>query len=306
MSEGLSLTPSEEKIVRLLLAEYPTSGLGTATGLAKRAGVSDPTVVRLVMKLGFGGFPDFQAKLLAEVEARLHSPLLMMESKRPRNASDNSILAYLDSIGRSIETSATTTPLQSYDRAARMIMEARGEVLMLGGRFSRHIAGIFAGYLVQLRPGVRDLEALSIQGFDRLADLGRHDVLVVFDYRRYQLDVISFARQAAAKGARVLLFTDQWLSPIADIAEATIISPVEVASPYDTLVPALAQMEALVAHLLAMLGDSARSRIEMLEKVRHANSVTLDGDSPQGTNGASATKRARRTAVRKPAKRKTR
>jgi DNA-binding MurR/RpiR family transcriptional regulator len=287
MSEGLSLTPSEEKIVRLLLAEYPTSGLGTATSLARRAGVSDPTVVRLVMKLGYDGFADFQAKLLAEVEARLHSPLLMMEAKRTAGSEDNAILAYLGSVGTAIEKSVSTTPLQSYERAARLLMEARGDVVLLGGRFSRYVAGMFAGYMLQFRPGVRDLGALSAQAFDVLADLGRRDVLVVFDYRRYQLDVVDFARQAAARGVRILLFTDQWLSPVDELAEVTIVSPLEVASPYDTLAPAIAQMEALVAHILSTLSDDARVRIERLEEVRHANAVTLDSDPQEN--------RARRT-----------
>jgi len=279
MGEALPLTPSEEKIVRLLLAEYPTSGLGTATSLARRAGVSDPTVVRLVMKLGFEGFPDFQAKLLAEVEARLHSPLLMMESKRSTVSSHSPILSYLDSVREALEKSASTTPLQSYERAARLIMEAKGEVLLLGGRFSRYVAGMFAGYLVQFRPAVRDLGALSAQAFDTLADLGRKDVLVVFDYRRYQHDVVAFARQAAARGVRVVLFTDPWLSPIGDVAEVTIVSPLEVTSPYDTSAPAVAQMEALVLHIVSSLPDGARARIERLEEVRRANAVTLDGDA---------------------------
>lgn len=282
MSQGLSLTPSEEKIVRLLLAEYPTSGLGTATSLAKRAGVSDPTVVRLVMKLGFEGFPDFQAKLLAEVEAGLRSPLLMMESKRSSASSESTIVAYLDSVGEALNKSVSATPLQSYDRAARLIMEARGDVVLLGGRFSRHVAGMLAGYLVQFRPGIRDLGVLSAQAFDTLADLGRKDVLIVFDYRRYQLDVVAFARQAAARDVRLLLFTDQWLSPVADFAEVTIVSPLEVASPYDTLAPAIAQMEALVAHILSTLGDEARARIERLEEVRQANAVTLHSSAGDG------------------------
>jgi len=288
MDEALSLTPSEEKIVRQLLAEYPTSGLGTATGLARRAGVSDPTVVRLVMKLGFEGYPDFQSKLLAEVEARLHSPLLMMETKRSSGSENSTILSYLSSVGDALEKSVSTTPVQSYDRAARLLMEAKGDVVMLGGRFSRHISGMFAGYLLQFRPGVRDLGVLSAQAFDTLADLGRKDVLVVFDYRRYQLDVMAYARQAAARDVRVLLFTDQWLSPIADLAEVTIVSPLEVASPYDTLAPAIAQMEALVAHILSTLGDDARARIERLEEVRHANAVTLDSENPE-ENGARKT-----------------
>ncbi len=282
MSQGLALTPSEEKIVRLLLAEYPTSGLGTATSLAKRAGVSDPTVVRLVMKLGFEGFPDFQAKLLAEVEAGLRSPLLMMESKRSNASSESAVVAYLDSVGQALGKSVNATPLQSYDRASKLIMDARGDVVLLGGRFSRHVAGMLAGYLVQFRPGIRDLGVLSAQAFDALADLGRKDVLIVFDYRRYQLDVVAFARQAAARDVHIMLFTDQWLSPVADLAEVTIVSPLEVASPYDTLAPAIAQMEALVSHILSTLGDEARARIERLEEVRQANAVTLDSSAPDG------------------------
>lgn len=276
MRQDIALTPSEEKIVRLLLTDYPTSGLGTASSLARRAGVSDPTVVRLVVKLGYEGFSDFQEKLLAEVEARLHSPLLMMEAKRASASQDNTIVTYLHSIGAAIEKAVSATPLQSYDRAARLIMDARGDVVILGGRFSRHVAGMLASHVVQLRPGVRELGALSAQAFDTLVDLGRKDLLVVFDYRRYQLDVVAFAQQASARGVRILLFTDQWLSPIADQAEVTIVSPLEVASPYDTLAPAVAQMEGLVAHILATIGDAATARIKQLEDVRHANAVTAD------------------------------
>ena len=281
MRQDLALTPSEEKIVRLLLTDYPGAGLGSASSLARRAGVSDPTVVRLAVKLGYEGYPDFQAKLLAEVEARLHSPLLMMEAKRPSGSEDNPILAYLASVNEAMGKAAGITPLTTYDRTARLIMEAKGEVVLIGGRFSRHVAGMFAGYLLQFRPNVREIGVLSSQSFDILADLGRKDVLVVFDYRRYQLDVVSFARQAAARDVRIVLFTDQWLSPVAEFAETTIVSPLEVASPYDTLAPAIAQMEALTAHILSTLGDDGRARIERLEEVRHANAVTLDNEPAQ-------------------------
>lgn len=291
MRGDLALTPSEEKIVRLLLTDYPTSGLGTASSLARRAGVSDPTVVRLVVKLGYDGFPDFQAKLLAEVEARLHSPLLMMEAKRQSGSSDSAVLAYLDSVTAALQKATAATPVQTYERAARLLIEAKGEIVLVGGRFSRHIAGMLAGYLAQFRSGVRDLGVLSPQTFDTLADLGRRDVLVVFDYRRYQLDVMAYASQAAALDVRILLFTDQWLSPISNLAEVTIVSPLEVASPYDTLAPATAQMEALTAHIVSTLGDDARARIERIEKVRHANAVTLDSDPDENGAGQAGPRR---------------
>lgn len=289
LKSSLSLTPSEEKIVQVLLADYPTAGLGTAAGLARRAGVSDPTVVRLAMKLGFQGYPDFQSKLLAEVEARLHSPLLMLEAKRHGGAveEEGAAAAYLRSVISGLEKAMLTTPLVVYDRAAKLVMDGKHGLSLLGGRFSRHLAGMLAGYLIQLRPDVRDLGALSPQAFDLLIDMDRRDVLVVFDYRRYQNDVVDYCRQAAARGVRIVLFTDPWLSPIAEIAEVTITSPIEAASPYDTLAPALAQMEAFVAHILAGMDRTMRRRIERLEEVRRANAVTLDHETIDNSTGIS-------------------
>ncbi|MEP7453614.1 MurR/RpiR family transcriptional regulator [Phyllobacterium sp. SB3] len=275
-----AFTPSEEKIVQLLLTDYPTSGLGTATSLARKAGVSDPTVVRLVMKLGFDGFPDFQSKLLAEVESRLHSPLLMMEAKRHDHTGtgkdDGPALSYMRSVMDSLDKAMSTTPASTYDRATRLVTESKGRVILLGGRFSRHVAGMLAGYLVQFRPGIVELGAISATAFDTLIDVDRRDVLIVFDYRRYQLDVVAFAEQAASRGVRIVLFTDPWLSPIAQYAEVTIVSPLEVASPYDTLAPAIAQVEALVANMLSNMNDATRNRIERLEDIRRDNAVTLD------------------------------
>ena len=68
-------TPSERKIVRVLLANYPMTGLETIAQLAARAHVSGPSVLRLVARLGFENYGSFQAALRDELEVRLQSPL---------------------------------------------------------------------------------------------------------------------------------------------------------------------------------------------------------------------------------------
>jgi DNA-binding MurR/RpiR family transcriptional regulator len=274
---NVPLTSSEAKIIQTLLADYPMSGLGTATRLARRAGVSDPTVMRLMLKLGYEGFADFQRELLAEVEARLHSPLLMMEAKRPDSADTNTAMVYFRSVADSLERTRTAVPSQVYDRAAIMLEETRGQVVLLGGRFSRNIASMFAGYLTQFRPGIRDIGALTPVDYDLLVDLGKRDLLVVFDYRRYQSDVVNFARQAAGRGLAILLFTDTWLSPIADFSDLTMVAEIDVNSPFDTLATAVAQMETVLTHFLGHSGAAARKRIELIEHIRETNAVTLDG-----------------------------
>lgn len=274
--EGLQLTPSEARIAQVLLTDYPVSGLGTATSLAKRAGVSDPTVIRLVTKIGFDGFPAFQAKLLAEVESGLQSPLMMMEAKRPAAKGRSVADVYTRSVIDAIEATAGMQLPQAYERAAQLIMESKGQVLVLGGRFSRFISGMLASYLVQLRPDVVSLGALSAETFDSLLDLGERDTLIVFDYRRYQKDVIRYAEQAAERGVQLVLFTDPFRSPIAEKSKVVIVGRMEVGSPYDSLAPAVVQMEALLAHILANESRIRRSRVQELEQIRAHNSVTVE------------------------------
>ncbi|MBL8267016.1 MurR/RpiR family transcriptional regulator [Steroidobacter sp.] len=276
---GLALTPAEAKIAQVLLGDYPVAGLGTATALARRAGVSDPSVIRMVTKLGFDGFAGFQKRLLEEVEAGLRSPLMMMEAKRPVRATGGRSVeeTYIRSAAAAVESAGAMTLPQTYGRAVQLIMEAKGRVLLLGGRFSRHIAGMLAGYLGQFRAGVIEVPALSAESFDLLLDAGPRDAVVVFDHRRYQTDVIRFAEQAAERGAQIVLFTDVWRSPAAEHAKVVIVGPMEAESPYDTLAPAVAQMEALVARIVAEYPDGGGTRMEELERIRSRNVATVDG-----------------------------
>lgn len=292
---GLALTPAEAKIAQVLLGDYPVAGLGTATALARRAGVSDPSVIRMVTKLGFDGFAAFQKRLLEEVEAGLRSPLMMMEAKRPARAAAAAGRSveetYIRSAAATVESAAAMTLPQTYGKAVQLIMEAKGRVLLLGGRFSRHIAGMLAGYLAQFRPGVIEVPSLSAESFDLLLDAGPRDTLVVFDHRRYQTDVIRFAEQAAERGAQIVLFTDVWRSPAAEHAKVVIVGPMEADSPYDTLAPAVAQMEALVARIVAEQPDNNGTRMEELERIRSRNVATVDGTKAPAKRAAAKKKR---------------
>lgn len=286
-SATLSLTPAEGSIVRILLSEYPSAGLGSASALARRAGVSDPTVLRLVSKLGFQGFGEFQARLLAEVEARLHSPLMMMEAKRLPGASVSS--RFYHSVAEAVD-GLSTVPGEdlSLSQAAGLIMAARGKVYLLGGRFSRHLAGFLAGYIQQFRNDVVELGEANARVIDQLVDMSKADTLILFDYRRYQNDTIRFGQAAAARGAKLIVFTDPWGSPAAQGADLVLRSAVEAQSPFDTMAPALAQVEALVAHIVAAVGPERRKRIEELDAIRAAHAITIDIESDRGAGHAQA------------------
>ena len=76
LRENLDNFPAtERRVAHQLLSEYPVAGLQSATDLARGVGVSPPTVLRLISRLGFGSYLDFQRELREELTAQLSSPL---------------------------------------------------------------------------------------------------------------------------------------------------------------------------------------------------------------------------------------
>ena len=76
---------------------------------------------------------------------------------------------------------------------------------------------------------------------DRIADFTRRDVLLAYDFRRYQPETIALCQAAKQRGVKLVLFTDLDLSPIADIADVVIPVAVECTSPLETLAVAIDQ-----------------------------------------------------------------
>src|SRR5690606_38101409 len=64
----------ERRSAQTLIANYPLTGLKTVADFAQQAGVSSPTILRFVARLGFHNYPEFQTALQEELAAQLQSP----------------------------------------------------------------------------------------------------------------------------------------------------------------------------------------------------------------------------------------
>ncbi|WGS44943.1 MurR/RpiR family transcriptional regulator [Burkholderia sp. JSH-S8] len=279
-----SLTAAEKRVVGVLLANYPSAALTSISQLANQASVSDPTVHRFIVKLGFEGYLEFQKAVLIEVDERMNSPLSLLESA----AYDPNIAdierTMLGSLALAVGKTAEHATPDDFERAVALIADTRHGVWCCGGRASGFLAQRLVAHLSQLRARARQIEPSLERAHEGLVDIEAGDVLVVYDYRRYQDSVGQFARIAQQRGARIVLFTDEWRSPIANFAEAVLVSFVQAfASPFDTKVPALAQSESLIAALVQRLPDQAKARLKQIEALREgsAGSDTKQAPSPR-------------------------
>jgi DNA-binding MurR/RpiR family transcriptional regulator len=258
-----SFSPSERRIARVLLSGAPTAGLESSAKLADHAGVSGPTVSRFVtQRLGFQNYAEFQQALRDEIAARVVSPVEVYRRQRVGPAAPDfasrSGAALADSVLASLESLDPT----EFANATALLADTQHHVLAVGGAFSQLVAGYLVGVLREVRPGVRLVPPIAADRAAALADIGKRDVLCAFDFRRYESDTQVFAAAAKDAGARIVLFTDAWLSPIADIADAILPAQEAGPSPFPSLAPTVAVTETLIAAVAGALGEAGRAHFE--------------------------------------------
>jgi len=265
------LSPSEQRLAKVLLASYPSAGLKSVAELAARAQVSGATVVRFVRHLGFDGFPAFQHSLHEEVQQRAASPLQMYESHQG-DTGERAPHAALPLLEKGLRQTFERTSAEEISQVVALLTDPSRRILCTGGRFSDILAQYLRNHLHQLRERV-EYVAPGEGRADLLLDIGKRDVVVMFDCRRYQPDTVRFARGCRQRGATVVLITDPWLSPVAEVSKHILMCDVEGLSLYDSFVPTMALLEWLVAEIVRTLGDTARARIEKLEQTRHEQMI---------------------------------
>lgn len=263
------LTPTEKRPALALLASYPVAGLETVARFAERSGVSGPTVLRLVAKLGLPSYLDFQKRLRDELELRGQAPLAKAPPPERKAKKRSDFLGtYASAIVDNIERSVADVSRADFDSVADLLSDPRRRILLLGGRFTSSLATHFYLHLRELRPRVELVSGQTAAWVEHLLDAGRNDVLVVFDIRRFQDDVVAFAREAAATGARVVLFTDTWVSPIAAVATHVFAMRTSMPSSWESFAALSALVEALVVRVHERRWGDSRRRMERLEAFR--------------------------------------
>jgi DNA-binding MurR/RpiR family transcriptional regulator len=261
-----AMPAGERRAAQALIANYPIVGLKTVAEFSQQAGVSSPTILRFVARLGFLNYPEFQAELQDELAAQLQSPLNRAESTVLTATRENSptVAAVIENIAETFQHLSARQMAQ----LATLLADRKSRTFLVGGRFTDPIARYLAAHLTILRPNVFHLSEQESNWRDRLVDMGRHDVLVVFDIRRYQESLLSFAEKARARGVKIVLFTDQWLSPVARVARHVVAGRTAVPSPWDSCASLFVVAEALIAAVTRELDEAGAKRIRQIEALR--------------------------------------
>lgn len=255
----------ERDVARVMMRDYPVSALATVAALAEGAGASTATVLRLVQRLGYRGFGAFQDAVKAELAEMLESPSGRFPHRLP--AGEDCSFLRLAFARAAADFAGAVDPVAEadFDALVALLADARRPAVAVGGRYSRHVAGLFADYLGVIRPGVAFADGQP-EGWSRLlVGLGPRALVVAFDIRRHQPSVRRFCALAGDRGARVALVTDAWAS--AESFRAGLVFRLPTGSPslMDSLTASLLFAEALVGATARRLGPGLSERLALCE-----------------------------------------
>ena len=138
-------------------------------------------------------------------------------------------------------------------------------VYVVGGRITRTLADHFFLQAQVLRERVTHINSNSNAWPHYLLDIKKGDVVVIFDIRRYENSTLRLAEFVKEKEAEIILLTDQWQSPVANLSRIVFNNRIVVPSAWDSLVTSMLLSEMIIAEVQERIWDTTRGRMEELE-----------------------------------------
>ena len=261
-----SLSKGQKRIAQFIENHYDKAAYMTASALGEESGVSESTVVRFALELGFNGYPDLQHSIQETVRMRLTS-LQRIEVANKRLAGASILDSVLQSDAEKIKFTQERIDRAAFDRAVEAILSARS-IYIIGMRSSSALAEFMNYYLRYMFENVRLIRTTSgSEIFEQLLRMGEGDVMIAISFPRYSSRIVNAVEYAHQTGAKVVSITDSANSPIAKNAHAVLTARSDMASFVDSLVAPLSIINALLAAVAQKKQDEFSATLTKLESV---------------------------------------
>ncbi len=259
------MTRAERQLAISILENYPASGLGTLTTLAERASVSAPTVARMVQKLGFNGYPEFQARLREELGAIGKGPIAKHETWAEAAPSEHILNRFTEAVIDNIRSTLAHITPEEFDQACALVADQERHLYIVGGRITHTLAEYLFLHMQMIRPNLTHVQSTSNAWPHYLLNAKAGDVFVIFDVRRYENNTLKLAEMARERDAKIVLFTDQWRSPVHRLADVCLTNRIIVPSAWDSAATMMLLVESMISEVQTENWESTKRRMQELE-----------------------------------------
>ena len=261
-----SFSKGQRQIATYISKHYDKAAYMTAAKLGAEVGVSESTVVRFVMELGFEGYPEFRRALLALIRSKL-TAVQRIEVTNNLIGDADVLQKVLESDIEKIKKTLEGINKKAFDDAVRAIVDAK-TVYIMGMRGSSYLAGLLNYSFRMISDNVRLIQTTSgSETFEQMMSLGETDVFIAISFPRYSKSIIKGVEYAKSRGADVIAITDSDNSPIATNADQVLVAQSDMASFADSYVAPMSVINALIVAVSRECGDRFTERLHRLESV---------------------------------------
>jgi DNA-binding MurR/RpiR family transcriptional regulator len=253
---GARLTPTQRRIAHCLVEHAPKVAYLSAAEVAELAGVSQPSVTRFAMALGYEGYPALRRELRELAGDEDEAPAEHNAMQLAVQAEADHLERLRDQLGR----------LDDVERAARLLV-ASPTLPVLGLRAAAPLAGYFGYFAAKVRPDVRILDTGGTNLLDRIdqAKTAGATAMLAVVLPRYPRESLEAIEEAKAAGLAVVTITDSAVSPAAAAADVALPAAVGTQLVFDLHTGPMAMAMVLLQAMCDADPEPAQRRLEEFE-----------------------------------------
>ena len=267
IEEGMpTFSKGQKRIASYILEHYDKAAYMTASKLGSLVGVSESTVVRFAIELGFEGYPEMQKSLQELIRMKLTS-VQRVEVTNSLIGEGDVLEKILMSDAEKIRRTLEEVDREAFEAAVDKIVAAE-KIYIIGVRSSSSLAGFLNFNFRMIFDNVKFVQTTSgSEMFEQIMSIGPNDVMIAISFPRYSKRIVNAVEYAHNAGADVISLTDSHQSPIAGVADQLLLARSDLVSFVDSLVAPLSIINAIIVAVSRKKMDDIRVRFEKLEKI---------------------------------------
>lgn len=259
------LSKGQRLIAAFVTDHYDMAVFMTALEIANAVGVSESSVVRFAVAVGYEGFPEFSKALEAWYKTKSHT-IAMMGDKYGKASQSDLLNSVLRSDMEKMEDTIANLDVEAFEMAVDIILEAK-KVYVVGLRSCEPLAEFLHFYLNMIRPDVVLLKTTSASEiFEQMIRIGEDDCIIGISFPRYSMRTLKAMEFANDRNAKVITITDSIHSPMNLYSSCNLLARSDMVSIVDSLVAPLSVINALVVALCLKRSKEVNENLEVLEK----------------------------------------
>lgn len=253
-----TFSKGQRLLARYITESFDKAAFMTASRLGASVGVSESTVVRFAVGLGYDGYPDMQKAMQDMVLNRLTS-FQRIGVANDRIGNQDVVSTVLQSDIDKLQQTAEMLDRADFRAAVKAIQGAK-KIYILGARSVAPLASFLGYYLGFMFENVQIVTASGAsEMFEKLIGIRSEDVVVAISFPRYSASTVKGAQYCRTTGATVVGITDNRLSPLGQYCDHILLAKSDMVSLVDSLTAPLSVINALLVAL-------ASGREQILEK----------------------------------------